>query len=254
MSSNAASMTRSASGQRALRRGSSSSRPHALGLHVGLQSDPFRHRGHRFWRLRHGSVPAPPVWRRSSVTWKPPAFKKFTAMPAPMVPAPITPTLVTGRSSRSRGLPGIRATSRSPKNKCRSARDCGVALLSPSEISRPRRMPLAVTGSVTAASIASIDPRPAPGNHALTFADGSMARAAAKKSVGSAAASIDRHVRACGGLSLLSAGKTCVARQSRPPVRSPAGNFVDSAHFQRLSAAGICRPLVIAAHRRRRTD
>jgi hypothetical protein len=39
-----------------------------------------------------------------------PAFNKAMAMPVPMVPPPITPTVSMERKGRSRGKPGMRVT------------------------------------------------------------------------------------------------------------------------------------------------
>ena len=57
-----------------------------------------------------------------------PALAKFIAMPLPIVPAPITPTLLTSRSAVSFGSPGTLAASRSAKNRCRKAADCGLCM------------------------------------------------------------------------------------------------------------------------------
>ena len=54
-----------------------------------------------------------------------PAFRKFMAMPPPIVPAPITPTLLMVLTGVSFVMPGIFARSRSAKKRCRRARDCG---------------------------------------------------------------------------------------------------------------------------------
>ena len=48
-----------------------------------------------------------------------PASRQLSAMPAPMVPAPITAILLISRTSVSFGTSGTRATCRSAKNKCR---------------------------------------------------------------------------------------------------------------------------------------
>ena len=45
-----------------------------------------------------------------------PALRKFIEMPPPMVPAPITPTFLTGRISVSSGTSGILLAARSAKN------------------------------------------------------------------------------------------------------------------------------------------
>ncbi len=57
-----------------------------------------------------------------------PALAKFIAMPLPMVPAPITPTLLTSRSGVSFDSPRTLAASRSAKNMCRKAADCGLCM------------------------------------------------------------------------------------------------------------------------------
>ena len=45
-----------------------------------------------------------------------PALRKFIEMPPPMVPAPMTPTFLTGISGVSSGTSGILAAWRSAKN------------------------------------------------------------------------------------------------------------------------------------------
>ena len=57
-----------------------------------------------------------------------PALTKFMAMPPPMVPAPMTPTLRISRSGVSSGRSAILAAARSAKNTWRSARDSGVCI------------------------------------------------------------------------------------------------------------------------------
>ena len=54
-----------------------------------------------------------------------PALAKFMAMPPPIVPAPITAALRTGRVLVSSGTSGIFAAARSAKKAWRSARDSG---------------------------------------------------------------------------------------------------------------------------------
>ena len=52
-----------------------------------------------------------------------PAERKFIAMPPPMVPAPITPTLLIGFVGVSGPMSAIFAACRSAKNTCRCALD-----------------------------------------------------------------------------------------------------------------------------------
>jgi len=59
-----------------------------------------------------------------------PASMKFIAMPPPMVPAPMTPTLAIWRFCNPWGRPGRRAASRSAKKMWRSAADSGERTLS----------------------------------------------------------------------------------------------------------------------------
>ncbi len=57
----------------------------------------------------------------SSIITGMPAFRKFMAMPPPMVPAPITATVLIARIGVSAGTSGIFAAARSAKKAWRSA-------------------------------------------------------------------------------------------------------------------------------------
>ena len=79
-----------------------------------------------------------------------PALAKFIAMPPPIVPAPITATLLIARVGVSSGTSGIFDAARSAKNAWRSARDSGDCT-SCMNSSRSRLMPWS-NGSVAAAT------------------------------------------------------------------------------------------------------
>ena len=69
-----------------------------------------------------------------------PAFRKFIAMPPPIVPAPMTASLRTSRTGVSAGTSGILVVARSATNACRSARHSGV-IISAVKTSRSYFMP-----------------------------------------------------------------------------------------------------------------
>ncbi len=71
------------------------------------------------------------------------------AMPPPIVPAPMTATRRISRCGVSFASPGTLATSRSAKNTCRWAADCG-EFSSSTNSSRSRAMPAAKSISVAA--------------------------------------------------------------------------------------------------------
>src|SRR5436305_15220170 len=83
------------------------------------------------------------------------ADRKFIEMPPPMVPAPITPTLRTGRGSVFSGSPSILAALRAAKKKYRCAADCSPVInsmnnLRSSKIGRAscrERVEIAVVGA-----------------------------------------------------------------------------------------------------------
>ena len=76
----------------------------------------------------------------SSITTGMPAFRKFIAMPPPIVPAPMTATRWTGRSGVSSGTSAILLAARSAKKAWRSALHSGVHIR-PRKASRSKRMP-----------------------------------------------------------------------------------------------------------------
>ena len=69
-----------------------------------------------------------------------PAFRKFIAMPPPIVPAPMMATLLMSRVAVSSGMPGILEAARSAKNAWRSALLSGVSI-SAEKASRSYFMP-----------------------------------------------------------------------------------------------------------------
>jgi hypothetical protein len=83
-----------------------------------------------------------------------PAFRKFIAMPPPMVPAPITATLSSLRLAVSSGTSGIFEAARSAKNAWRSACDSG-PIRSSTKSSRSMRTPSS-NGFATEAATASM--------------------------------------------------------------------------------------------------
>ncbi len=83
-----------------------------------------------------------------------PAFRKFIAMPPPMVPAPMTPTFLMSRTGVSAGTSGILVVARSAMKAWRKAFDSGVNI-SAVKASRSRRMPSS-NFWVTAASTTSM--------------------------------------------------------------------------------------------------
>ena len=79
-----------------------------------------------------------------------PAFRKFIVIPPPIVPAPITAAVLTGRVGVSSGTSGILAAARSAKNACRIDAD-SVETSSDSNSVRSTCMPSS-NGFLTAAS------------------------------------------------------------------------------------------------------
>ena len=109
------------------------------------------------------------------------------AMPPPMVPAPMMPTVFTSRGTTESSTPATFAAVRSAKNTWRSAADCGCIMQAMNAL-RSSRMPSA-NGLVTAASTRSTICWCA---NKLRLAFARPARAVAKKSAGREAGSMVR--------------------------------------------------------------